>query len=304
MNEKALVLACGDEALVGVLHLPENVARLGVVVVVGGPQYRVGSHRQFVLLGRALAAGGFACLRFDYRGMGDSATAGRSFEQVDEDIGSAIDALLLACPALDGVVLWGLCDGASAALMYAPRDPRVAGIVALNPWVRSEATLASARLNHHYRGRLLSARFWRRLLGGEVHIGRALEGLVATLRQRLRGQGREDAASTREAFIARMEAGWRQMRGRVLFVLSGNDLTAREFADFCRAHPDWRPALQAGPNLAEVEGADHTFSTRAWCGTVERITLDWLRALAASSALSACAAVEAGVKASPQRRSA
>jgi len=46
-------------------------ADTGVLIVVGGPQYRVGSHRQFVMLARFLADHGVPCMRFDYRGMGD-----------------------------------------------------------------------------------------------------------------------------------------------------------------------------------------------------------------------------------------
>ncbi|KAB8057318.1 hydrolase 1, exosortase A system-associated, partial [Janthinobacterium violaceinigrum] len=58
--------------LVGILSLPAAPGPRGVLIVTGGPQYRVGSHRQFVLLARALAAQGVPVLRFDLRGMGDS----------------------------------------------------------------------------------------------------------------------------------------------------------------------------------------------------------------------------------------
>lgn len=56
MNEHALLLPCGQDTLVGVLSLPDAPSNTAVVIVVGGPQYRVGSHRQFVLLARALYA--------------------------------------------------------------------------------------------------------------------------------------------------------------------------------------------------------------------------------------------------------
>ncbi|MFB1029241.1 MAG: hydrolase 1, exosortase A system-associated, partial [Thauera sp.] len=73
MREIAQIFPCEGEELIGILALPETaVTRLGVLVVVGGPQYRVGSHRQFVLLARALAKSGVPCMRFDYRGMGDA----------------------------------------------------------------------------------------------------------------------------------------------------------------------------------------------------------------------------------------
>src|SRR5881398_3691346 len=92
-TEQAISIECEGDALVGILHEPTSPAEVGVVVIVGGPQYRVGSHRQFVLLARTLAAAGFAVLRFDYRGMGDSSGEQRSFEAASADIGTAVDVL-------------------------------------------------------------------------------------------------------------------------------------------------------------------------------------------------------------------
>ena len=54
--ERGLVFRCAGEELVGILHPAPGAT--GVVIVVGGPQYRVGSHRQFLLLARRLAASG------------------------------------------------------------------------------------------------------------------------------------------------------------------------------------------------------------------------------------------------------
>lgn len=285
MSERPLVFACSGSPLVGVLNAPEQPRRLGVIVVVGGPQYRVGSHRQFVSLARALEAAGFACLRFDCRGMGDSVTAQRSFESIDDDIRAAVDALFGAVPGLDGVVLWGLCDGASAALIYAPADIRVQGIVALNPWVRTEASLAAARLNHYYKAQVLSLAFWSRVLSGDVAIGRSLAGVAGAVKKRLSARpASQRTAPAKRSYIDRMGEGWRRMKGRTLVVLSGNDLTAREFADFCGAQSAWREATLPGPNFVEIADADHTFSRREWKHAVEQVTLDWLRRQSASLA--------------------
>ena len=84
-TEEAVTFPCEGQALVGVLAKPESPQDIGVVVIVGGPQYRAGSHRQFVLLSRALAVAGFAVLRFDYRGMGDSEGEQRDFESASVD---------------------------------------------------------------------------------------------------------------------------------------------------------------------------------------------------------------------------
>ena len=134
--EQAFTFDCQGKALLGILHVGEAHARRGVLVVVGGPQYRVGSHRQFVLLARALAAAGFPTLRFDYRGMGDADGEARDFEAVSDDLKAAVDALCQRCPQLQEIVIWGLCDAASAALFLCRpgySDQRVSTAQSLGP---------------------------------------------------------------------------------------------------------------------------------------------------------------------------
>ena len=109
IDEEAISFACGGDTLVGIVSTSSAPSNLGVVIIVGGPQYRVGSHRQFVSLARTLAAAGFPALRFDYRGMGDSGGDRRSFEDIEDDIRAAIDTLLASQPGLASVALWGLC---------------------------------------------------------------------------------------------------------------------------------------------------------------------------------------------------
>src|SRR5688572_13881859 len=91
--EAAAQFACAGDWLMGLVHLPPHPRERGVVVITGGPQYRVGSHRQFTLLARKLAAQNFPVLRFDYRGMGDSEGEPRSFEHMNADIRAAVDVL-------------------------------------------------------------------------------------------------------------------------------------------------------------------------------------------------------------------
>ncbi len=304
--ETALNFPCQGENLIGVLHRPAADAHIGVVVVVGGPQYRAGSHRQFVLLGRALAAAGHACLRFDYRGMGDSSGSMRDFNDVGDDIRAAIDTLQSHCPALREIVLWGLCDGASAALMYAPRDARVSAVIAVNPWVRSAESLAGARIRHYYLQRLCNADMWRKIASGQFEWRRSIAsasaslGLVArrALGARARPQsvgtnGNEtDGVQAAGPFQQRMAHGWQRLRERTLFVLSGNDITAQEFFDHARGDPAWQPfdAVEGG-NLRRVAEADHTFSSTAWNDALIAHVLDWLARLPAAESNSVPRAV-------------
>ena len=156
-DEVAFLFASGKEKLVGVLHTSDKPARVGLIIVVGGAQYRVGSHRQFVLLARDLATHGIAVMRFDYKGTGDSeGELGRPepCEHLDADIRAAVDVLLDRLPDLEKIVLWGLCDGASAILLYAHHDPRVKGAVLLNPWVRTPGGHAKTVIKHTIFGAL------------------------------------------------------------------------------------------------------------------------------------------------------
>lgn len=274
-DERAVTFPCAGEALYGVLALPGQPARRGVLVVVGGPQYRAGSHRQFVLLARALAADGIPVMRFDYRGMGDSGGAQREFDSVGEDLNAAIGQFMASVPGMDEVVLWGLCDGASAAAMYAPGDARVCGLVLLNPWVRTPEGQARATLKHYYRGRLLDRGLWTKIAQGRFELraaARSLAGLVAKM------VAPRPPAAAGKSLPERMYDGLSAFDGRLLVITSGADLTAQEFADLAGSTPEWR-ALMAAPRVTmrKLARADHTFSRRAWRDQVALWTGDWVR---------------------------
>ena len=278
-REGALAFGAPNESLLGIVTTPAAASSLpprsGVLILVGGPQYRVGSHRQFTLLARALAARGLAAMRFDCSGMGDSGGKAGDFEARDDDIRAALDAFSAAVPTLSDVTLWGLCDAASAALFYAPKDPRVTRLVLLNPWVRSDAGLARTHLKHYYAARLFDRAFWRALAKGEVGIGRALRGFGATVGRVLRPA---PGATSTVPYQTRMAEGWRHFAGEILLICSGDDLTAREFLDYAASEPAWSGLIDA-PHVArrDLPAADHTFSRAAWRDQVAAWTAEWIR---------------------------
>jgi len=274
--EQATQFTCNGETLVGILALPHAAARTGVVIIVGGPQYRAGSHRQFVLLGRALAAAGCAVLRFDVRGMGDSGGAQCNFEAINDDIAAAIDHLQQCVPTVQSVVLWGLCDAAAAALLYChdSADARVSGLCLLNPWVRSEASLAKTQVKHYYTQRLRQKEFWLKLLSGKVALG-AVSGFVQKLQQA--SGAATGAAAANQSFQHRMAAAWHGFKGQLLLILSGDDYTAKEFLEYTQTDPAWQGYL-AHPGLTrhDLPDVDHTFSGATARKQVEAITASWI----------------------------
>lgn len=298
-EEQALVIPCQGDHMLAVLTPPlpaqahAGLADVGVIIIVGGPQYRAGSHRQFVQLARGLARHGVAALRFDTRGMGDSSGAQRTLEAIEADIGAAIDGLQTARPQIQRVVLWGLCGGASAALLYWRHcgDERVRGMVLVNPWVRSEESLARTRLSHYYVRRLGQRDFWKKLVTFKLASRSATE-LMDSIRvmRRARSQfshshdapgmdapGPEAADGAGAPLHQRMARAWALFGGPKLVVLSGEDFTAKEFLDAAAADPQWQRNLaQGGVTRFDVAGADHTFSDPAAQRAVEERTWSWL----------------------------
>jgi exosortase A-associated hydrolase 1 len=273
-SEEAALFPCADAMLLGITSVPDSEGETGVVVIVGGPQYRVGSHRQFVLLARSLANSGHPVLRFDHRGIGDNGSAQRDFCSISEDIGCAIDHLTRRFPRMKRVVLWGLCDGASAALLYwhETRDRRVGGMCLLNPWVRSDASLAETHVKHYYTRRLMQREFWVKLARGAV-ARRALTEFVRSLRLAIRG-----GETAQESYQQRMASAWGSFDGSVLLVLSGGDLTAKEFLTQVARDGMWAGALQR-PCLERLDlpEADHTLSDAAARRAVEVSTVNWIK---------------------------
>jgi len=286
-REHAHFFDCQGDALLGIVSVPDAEAHAGtgVLIVVGGPQYRVGSHRQFALLARGLAAGGVPCMRFDYRGMGDSTGEMRAFDDINDDIGAAIDEFFRQVPGLERVVLWGLCDGASAACFYAPTDARVCGAVLLNPWVRTEAGEAKVFLKHYYLSRLLDASFWKKLLSGGVSFGKSFGDLAGMISR----AGQSSAPVVAEANVAsgplpeRMAQSLHMADKPVLIVLSGRDFVAREFQQTVEQGGAWA-RVEAARQPVSIPSADHTFSSAAHRDEVCRITADWLKDLDTTAA--------------------
>ena len=280
VEERVCQFDCLGDRLVGILSLPTTTEiTRAIVMLVGGTQYRTGSHRQFTLLARHFAASGIAVLRFDRRGTGDSEGQPRDFEHASDDIRSAIDALLPAVPQLRELVLWGLCDGASAALLYSRSDRRVTGLCLVKPWARTDAGLAQAYLKHYYLPRLLSKALWRKILHRQFDLPAALTSLAQQLRQALSGRAASMPTSTptTASLPHRLRQAYQEFTGSVQLILCGNDLTAQEFADLARADQEWHALLHdQRSTVVELADANHTFSTRIWREQVAQATIQWM----------------------------
>lgn len=267
-------------------------SELLVLLINGGAQIRAGSHRLYQQLAHDWQQAGIASLRFDFPGFGDAdgqpgdfVTHGRYLAQLP----AQLDAYFGRTRPL---VCFGLCDGATAALLAAPAlKPKA--LLLLNPWLRTPVGHASTMLKFYYLQQLKSRQFWRKLLSGKLNWRQSLQELTAFWRNRHAATAKSATATpsaeltvlqptpaqrVKIATVTPADANaaehtaqtdaitkalqhWQTFSGPCLLALAEPDLTAAE----CRqalSQRAWRGILQRA-ELLNLPEANHTLSRRA-----------------------------------------
>lgn len=145
MNEKAFLFG-EPKTMLGVLTEPAFAGapaqpdpavageQPAIIILNSGIVHRIGPARNTVRVARRLAADGFAVLRLDLSGIGDSEPRADTLsfeERAVVDVGQAMDHLEKT-RGLRSFVLMGLCSGADNSYLTALRDPRVVGAVLID----------------------------------------------------------------------------------------------------------------------------------------------------------------------------
>ena len=152
--------------LFGILSQPTTPANgshaLPVFVFLSsGITHRVGPRRLYVRLARKLAEIGFTSLRVDLTGKGDSYSNKQLSpeELLMEDFKDIVSVLETRQTQLQ-LVVCGLCSGADDAIKVTPTDPRVVGMVLLDPVCDRDNGFKVRDIIHRY---TQLARYKRRL---------------------------------------------------------------------------------------------------------------------------------------------
>jgi len=273
--DKAMLLG-PRKSMVGVLTQPVGEAadpsRPVVVILNSGIIHRVGPNRMTVTLARALVARGFATLRFDLSGLGDSdpRTDGLPpFEASMADIREALDSLQAARGEIR-VILAGLCSGADQSVMYAGGDPRVVGLVLLDPRIPRTRRY----FINHYRTRFVRARSWLNFLAGRHVVWRRL---LSRTRLAAGEPSESDPVDTPEvraflgnAYAAAIAAGVR------IYAACTPDRESR--INYREQLIEAFPQVPFGDQLRleYFENADHTFSAGAERAVLVAQITDWV----------------------------
>ena len=92
------------------------------------------------------------------------------------------------------------------------------------------------------------------------------------------GKADNDESSSTAPLPERMLAGLRRFNGKILLILSGNDLTGQEFSDLVKGSAEWQRLLAVpGVLRQDLPEANHTFSRREWKDQVVIWTSRWVR---------------------------
>lgn len=154
--------------LFGILTLPRQALRdTGFIFMNPGLLHRVGPFRLYVDIARNLANAGFASLRLDQSGKGDSdALPGLAATEVTiANLRSAAECLARET-GVRRFVVGGLCSGADDALQAGSQLEGLAGLFMFDGYVHRTARFYF----HRYGPKLFSLQSWmKRLSFSEVH---------------------------------------------------------------------------------------------------------------------------------------
>lgn len=198
MNERALLLGRSG-SLVGVVTDPATAPgddnKPAVVFLNAGMLHRVGPNRIYVNLARQVAGAGFAALRFDLSGIGDSLARrdGMPFRESALIETLEVMSYLQAKRNIDRFILLGICSGADVAFDVACRDQRVAGAVLINGYYLPDdmmmdfmQRIQAGTRGRYYRRRLFDLRSWWRVISGrsdlasiKAAVGAKIRGLLS-----------------------------------------------------------------------------------------------------------------------------
>lgn len=249
---KQLAFVCADAMLYGSLDLPDaGEAGAGLLLVSGGNEIRSGAHAGQAALAAILADAGYAVLRYDRRGVGDSGGDNHGFLSAEPDLAAALATFRAEVPSLKKIAAFGNCD-AAAALMLLHNSLDLAALILANPWTietqEAQDTLPPPyAIRARYLKKLTDPRALWRLVSGGIDLGKLRQGL---------GRAASNSQSTATPFAERLGASLASTDMPVTILLADKDRTAQLFQ-----------ACWASPAFAKCRGQDHVELKRLSTGS-------------------------------------
>lgn len=277
-------LSFGDsDRLSGVLCRPKTTIharrRQALIFLNTGANHHIGSGGAAVEHARFLATQGYASLRMDCLGIGNSGwladgpLAAIHHDERGADVSQAIDAL--AKLGFQEICVAGICSGAFLAFRAALRDARIGRLLLVNPvfWFPlSTEQLADPRQGTFgatavYVSKALSRVAWRRVFNGEVSLGVlssiareiAARRLNAIFVKYSRYLARLSKYADARSKLERAFLGLGERNCKTLLVFSLGDPALEIFAEHLGTADAVAPIN--GLQIEVIRNADHVFAT-------------------------------------------
>ena len=261
--------------LYGVLGLPEGAPKGGVVMVHGWGGCRMGPHRILVKICRSLNDRGYAALRFDLRGRGDSEgdTERASLDGMISDACAAARFVMQEAK-LDHAALLGVCSGGNVVIGAATLMPEVSDVILWStlPFQthtrKVDAVKKSGSFAMDYMRKALRPATWKKLIAGRVNFGlirRVLFGHYAKPKDEEGGNPKDSARDIMAAF--------EQFKGRTVFIYGGAD---PEAAGAQQVYEPFTAEHGLDAQFHSIDGANHSFYSKEWKREVIELCLGWL----------------------------
>jgi dienelactone hydrolase len=265
------------KSLVGIVTEPSGLAtaaKPAVVILNTGTIHRVGYHRMYVSMSRRLAEAGHAVLRFDFSGIGDSAahSAGQPLLQSNlADIRSALEWVEVTLH-VSQVILIGLCSGADHAILYGYSDPRVVGVVLIDPYI---PTTARYFVKYIHR-RLLDVSLKSFSFRKSKLVRRMFENISLRLYRESQSQHPALEKAGAQTHLERVYRATVQARVHLLVICS--DYAPRQV--YREQFIDAFSSVRFGDllKLEFLKGSDHTFSSKEYRDDLNETIELWGRA--------------------------
>ena len=287
MNETPLCFPnARGENLVGVLHQPAQKARGALLFLHGWSGYRTGPHQMLTRAARHFGAQGWASLRFDFAGRGDSEgdTTLATLATMRED--ARVAEALLRDRVGGPIVGVGLCSGCEIAVAAAHQSWAgavlwSAPVFAALPEQSGQEQKRAANLKKYAR-KLLDPQTYLKIARGQVDTAAVSKAMAGGGGAASKNVESSEPGQLPPGFRRAALESWKRFEKPVLQIYGDADPIADEAREFYA-----RQSARA-PTVLWVEGANHSFYGLEWERRVFELTGEWLDAGEALALPSPC----------------
>ncbi len=286
----------------GILSTPaEGSCKRAIVFTHGWSGNRNGPAGLLTTLSRALAAKGCACLRFDFRGRGESQGDGlkATLATMSDDLQMASQKLM-ELTGFKHITLFGMCSGGNIAIGSLKKLPQADSMVMLSVYPFSDGDSFSRDVHRTwhflkvYLYKACSLQTWKRLFAGEASLARVFKVIFKPFLKRGESKKHEEGTPEQTPQAANSKTG--KPPNNESRLQAGQEPPKKYLTNLRKdlpglmvygtADPDAEAALKYYKTYAEeqqlpitftrIEGANHNFSSAQWHSQLTKMACDFL----------------------------